>query len=50
MIFPNISIRNMIYFSKNLRFLREKQKMTQGELAKLLELRSNSISNYEKRR
>ena len=40
----------MIYFSKNLRFFREKRKMTQGELAKLLELRSNSISNYEKRR
>ncbi|HBX44750.1 helix-turn-helix transcriptional regulator [Limibacterium fermenti] len=38
----------MIYFSKNLRFFREKRKMTQGELAKLLELRSNSISNYEK--
>ncbi|WP_139785055.1 helix-turn-helix domain-containing protein [Parabacteroides sp. Marseille-P3160] len=37
----------MIFFSKNLKFLREKQNMTQGELAKLLELKSNSISNYE---
>lgn len=37
----------MIFFPKNLKFLREKQNMTQGELAKLLELRPNSISNYE---
>lgn len=37
----------MIFLSKNLKFLRKKQGMGQGELAKLLDIKSNTISNYE---
>lgn len=37
----------MIFLSKNLKFLRKKQGMGQGDLAKLLDIRSNTISNYE---
>ncbi len=37
----------MIFLSKNLKFLREKRGMKQGELAKMLDIKANSISNYE---
>jgi len=37
----------MIFISKNLKFLRKKQKMAQGELARLLDIKPNTVSNYE---
>lgn len=37
----------MIFLSKNLKFLRKRQGLGQGELAKLLDIKSNTISNYE---
>ena len=37
----------MIFLSKNLKFLRKKQGMGQSDLAKHLDIKSNTISNYE---
>lgn len=38
----------MNYFSKNIKFLREKQKLGQSDLAKLLEVSRDNVASYER--
>ena len=38
----------MIFFSTNLKFLRKKYGLQQEELAKILNVKANTVSNYER--
>lgn len=38
----------MIFLSQNLKYLREKQGLTQGQLADMIGVKANTVSNYEK--
>ncbi len=38
----------MIFFSTNLKFLRKKHGLQQEELAKILNVKANTVSNYER--
>ena len=47
MIFQNQNSIILIYFSNNLKFLRSKEGLKQGDLAKKLNVKTNTVSNYE---